>query len=177
MNIEELKEQKKDLISSSNPEWQNIQALQLEVQRDFSDIQSLSISTYTKVLDWKLGRQKSRAEKIRKSSPDSLIHNITHCYCILDHPHADMKTRIKMHILLSIPWIGIGLSSAIMALHEPEFYGAINFRTWSVLFDQDKTTFSMNDYTRYLRSIRELADKVGCDVQVIDYILSKQYED
>ncbi len=176
MNIKEIKEKKKNLISASNPEWQNILNLRLEVQRDFYDNELLSMPTYNKILDWKLHKQKTRIEKIRNSSPDSLIKNITHCYCKVDHPDNDMKTKIKMNILLSIPWIGIGISSVIMTLHEPQFYGIIDFRTWSVLFHKDKKTFSMNDYIRYLRSIRELADKVECDVQEIDYILWKQNE-
>jgi hypothetical protein len=176
MNIKEIKEKKKSLISISNPEWQNILDLRLEVQRDFKNNESLSIPTYSKVLDWKLHKQKSRIEKIKNSSPDSLINTVTHCYCKIDHPDNEMKTRIKMQVLLSIPWIGIGISSAIMTLHEPQFYGIIDLRSWSVLFHEDKKTFSGNDYLRYLRGIRELADKVGCDVQEIDYILWKQFE-
>ncbi len=176
MNIKEIKEKKKNLISVSNPEWQNILNLRLEVQRDFYDNESLSIPTYDKILGWKLHQQKNRIEKIKNFSPDSLVKTITHCYCKIDHPDNEMKTRIKMHVLLSIPWIGIGISSAIMAMHEPQFYGTIDLRSWSVLFHEDKKTFSGNDYLRYLKSIRELADEVECDVQELDYILWKQYE-
>ncbi len=176
MNIQEIKEKKKNLISISNPEWQNILNLRLEVQRDFYDNESLSMPTYDKILSWRLHKQKGRIEKIKKFSTDSLVKTITRCYCKVDHPDNEMKTRIKIHVLLSIPWIGIGISSAIMALHEPRFYGAIDLRTWNVLFNKDKKTFSGNDFLRYLSRIRELAEKVGCDVQEIDYILWKQYE-
>jgi len=176
MKIKEIKEKNKILISLSNPEWQNILNLRLEVQDDFHDNESLSLQTYNKILDWKLHKQKSQIEKIKNTSPASLIKVITHCYYKIDHPDSEMKTRIKMQVLLSIPWIGIGISSAIMALHEPQIYGTIDFRSWFVLFHKDKKTFSGNDYLRYLRSIRELADKVECDVQEIDYILWKQYE-
>ena len=176
MNIREIEEKRKRLISISNPEWQNILGLRSEVQRDFYDKESLSIPTYDKILDWKLHQQKRRIEKIKNFSPDSLVKTITHCYNKVVHPDTEMKTKIKMHVLLSIPWIGFRISSAIMTLHEPHFYGTIDLRSWSVLFHEDKKTFSMKDYIRYLRSIRELADKAGCDVQEIDYILWKQYE-
>lgn len=83
-----------------------------------------------------------------------------HCYCTTDYPDTEMNTKIKMHVLLSISWIGIGISSAIMTLHEPQFYGTIDLRSWFVLFHEDKKMFSVNDYIRYLRSISELADKV-----------------
>lgn len=176
MNIIEIKEKKKSLISISNPEWQRILNLRSEVQTDFHNNESLSIPTYNKILEWKLHQQKSRIEKINKFNPDSLIKTITHCYYKVDHPDDEMKTRIKVHVLLSIPWIGIGIASAIMALHEPQLYGTIDLLSWSILFHEDKKTFSGNDYLRYLISIRELADKVECAVQKIDYILWKQYE-
>ncbi len=176
MNIKEIKVQRKRLISPSNPEWQKILNLRLEVQRDFNNNESLSISTYNKILDWKLDRHESRIEKIRTFSPDSLVKTIANCYCKVDHPDSEMSTKIKMHVLLSVPWIGIGISSAIMALHEPHIYGAIDLRSWSVLFQEDKKVFSMKDYLKYLKRIRELADKVGCDVQEIDYVLWRQYD-
>ncbi|MDJ0916093.1 MAG: hypothetical protein QNI95_21175, partial [Desulfobacterales bacterium] len=150
MNINEIKAQRKRLILPSNPEWQKIRNLRLEVQRDFNDNESLSISTYNKILDWKLHKHESRIEKIRTFSPDSLVKTITHCYCKVDHPDSEMNTKIKMHVLLSVPWIGIGISSAIMALHEPHIYGAIDLRSWSVLFQEDKKVFSMKDYLKYL---------------------------
>jgi len=176
MKIKEILEKRERLISKSNPEWQNIHELKLDVQKDFNNNESLSIPTFNKILDWKLQNQKSKIEKILNFSPDTLIKNITHCYYKTDHPDNEMKTRIKVQILLSIPWIGIGISSAIMALHEPQFYSTVDFRSWSVLFHKHKKTFSGNDYLRYLRSIRKLSDKVGFDVLEIDYIFCKQFE-
>ena len=176
MNIKKIKEKKKSLISLSNLEWQNIVNLRLAVQNDFYNKKSLSIPTYNKILDWKLHQQRSQIKKIKNFCPDSLIKTITNCYYKTDHPNNEMKIRIKMHVLLSILWIGFGIASAIMALHEPQFYGAIDLRSWSVLFHKDKKSFSINDYLKYLRRVRELAEKVECDVQEIDYILWKQYE-
>lgn len=177
MNIKEIKQMKKKLISSSNPEWQNILKLRISVQKDFNNNHFLTVSTFDKILDWKLNQQKSQISKIKNSAPNSLIRTITNCYYKVDHPDDEMKTRIKMGILLSIPWIGIGISSAIITFHEPQLYGNVDFRSWSVLFNKDKKTFSGNDYLTYLKSIRELADKAGCDVQEIDYILWKNYKD
>lgn len=176
MNTNQILQKKKTLISPSNPEWQEILNLRGAVHRDFRELESLSIPTYQKILEWRLRRQKSQLEKIINFSPDSLVKTITHCYYKIDHPDEEMKTRIKVHVLLSIPWIGIGISSVIMALHEPQRFGAIDSRSWFALFQKDKSTFSGNDYLKYLKSIRELAEKAECDVQEIDYILWKQYE-
>ncbi len=176
MDIKEIKEKKKSLISISNPEWQHILNLRLEVQRDFHDNEALSIPTFDKILGWTLHKQTARIEKIKNFNPHSLIESITNCYCKINHPDKEMNTRIKMHVLLSIPWIGIGISSAIMALHEPRHYGNIDLRSWSVLFNEKKKTFSIKDFNRFLKKIREIANTIGCDAQEIDYILWKQYE-
>jgi len=176
MNTNEIKEKRKRLISSSNPEWQNILNLRLEVQGDFRENRFLTIPTYDKILEWKLQNQNQRIKRIKSGSPDSLIEGITECYFKVEHLDDEMTIRIKMHVLLSIPWIGIGIRSAIMALHEPELYGATDFRTWSVLFQKEKKTFSINDYMIYLTKVRELAIEINCDILEIDYILWKQYE-
>ena len=47
------------------------------------------------ILDWKLHNKKSQIEKIKNSSPVSLIKDITHCYCKIDHPDNEMKTKMK----------------------------------------------------------------------------------
>ncbi len=176
MNTKEIREKRRNLISESNPEWQHILNLRFEVQRDFKNNQSLSIPTFEKILEWKLRNMRSQVEKIRSFSPDSLIKSITKCYYEIDHPNDEMKTKIKMQVLLSIPWVGIGISSAILTLHEPQFYGIMDLRSWSVLFQKEKKTFSIKGYMVYLRRIRELAKENDCDVQEIDYILWKEYE-
>jgi hypothetical protein len=176
MNVKKITDKKPIFISNSNPEWQSIIDLRLQVQRDFNNNESLSIPTYEKILTWKLHQQKTQIKKIREFSPDSLVKTITHCYCKADHPDNEMKTKIKMNILLSIPWIGIGISSSIMSFHEPHLYGIIDSRTWDVLFHKVKKTFSMNDYIKYLKYVRNLAHQVKCDIQELDYILWKLYE-
>ncbi len=176
MNIAKLKNKRTNLITGSNSEWQKILTLRDEVQKDFKQSLFLSIRTYYKILEWKLQNQKSRIEKIKSSSPDSLIEGITECYFKIEHLDDEMTIRIKMHVLLSIPWIGIGIGSAIMALHQPKLHGAIDSRSWSVLFQKEKKTFSINDYMAYLHRVRELANELKCDVQEIDYILWKEYD-
>ena len=172
MDIQKLKDIKQQLITASNPEWQDILELRSAVQKEFQDHESLSIPTFAKILNWRLEKE-SQAQKIINSTPADFLKNITHCYYKTDYPHDELKIKIKMHILLSIPWIGIGIASAIMALHEPHLYGTIDVRSWSSLFQQHKKTLAMNDYMKYLETIRPLAEKAGCDVQEIDYILWK----
>ena len=72
--------------------------------------------------------------------------------------------------------MGIGVASAIIALSHPEDYAIIDFRNWKVLYGEDRRQFSQADYKKYLTDMRELAEKVDCDVQELDYLLWKEYE-
>jgi len=172
-----IKESKKELITLSNPEWKNIHDLSLEVQNNFLDNESLSIPVYHRILDWKLHNKRSQIKKIIEFSPDTLVKTITQCYCKADHPDEEMKTRIRMHVLLSIPWIGFGIASAIMALHKPQLYGSIDSRSWNVLYRENKKAFSIKEYLKYLGNIRELAARNECNVLEMEYILWKQFGD
>ena len=175
MNINEIKEKYKRLISASNPEWQEIIELHKIVQQEFQQHECLSLSTLEKVLHWKTDNP-SQIEKILASCPEFLLKSITHCYYKVNHPNDEMNTRIRVHVLLSLPWIGIGIASAIIALHEPKLYGISDARSWDVLFQQTRKSLSKRDYLRYLVGARELAQNVGCDVLELDYILWKEYE-
>lgn len=174
MDFNQLIEQKKLLITSDNAEWQNILELITRVQKDFANNQCLAIDTYHNILDWKLKDKKSQIEKIKGFSPDTLITSITKCYNEISHPDVEMEIKIKMHILLGIPWIGIGIASAIMALHQPKQLAFFDSNLWHSLFLKDKKTFSVTDYMNYLHKVRELATEAKCDVCEVGYVLSKQ---
>lgn len=163
------------LINSANEEWQRLLDLRSLVQKDFNEKGYLAVSSFEKILTWKLADQPARIEKILQSCPADFLKNITRCYHEITHPDQEMEIRVKMHILITIPWIGMGIASSILALHKPQFFGALDFRSWGSLFQKEKKTFSINDYLRYLHSVRQLAVEVECDVQEIDYILWKEH--
>jgi len=171
MNIGKIKEVKEKLISTANLEWQEILDLRSAVQNDFQQKGFLTTATFDKILEWKLDDQKALVDRIQKTSPGSLIKTITRCYHEIDHLQEEFNTRVKVHTLLGIPWVGIGVVSAIMAMHEPQLYGTIDQRSWFVLFNKEKKSFSGGDYLKYLEGIRKLAKEAECDVQEVDFIL------
>lgn len=69
--------------------------------------------------------------------------------------------------------VGIGVASAIIALSHPEDYAIIDFRNWKALYGEDKKNFTTPEYKRYLLDVRDLASKLDCDVQEVDYLLWK----
>lgn len=64
--------------------------------------------------------------------------------------------------------VGVPVASAVLALVFPEKYAVIDFRGWRQVFGEERTTFSVSDYRRYLREIRRLALELEWCVQEVD---------
>lgn len=50
----------------------------------------------------------------------------------------------------------------------PEQYAVIDYRVWRQLFLEEKDTYSINDYKKYLKEIRRLANEIGWMSQEVD---------
>ena len=176
MDIDNLASNRQSLISVNNPEWSHILSLRILVRHEFKAHGFLTLSTYEAVLDWKLRKQRKRTEKHREENSSELIKELTGVYWRIKHESSDKELDIKLAVLTAIPSVGIGIASAILALSHPEDYAIIDFRNWKVLYNEEKRQFSSGDYKKYLAEVREIAKKLDCDVQEVDYLLWKAYE-
>ena len=176
MNIENLKAKHQSLIVSSNSEWTQILSLRSLVRHEFENYGFLTITTFDAVINWKLRKQRNRTEKHRVGNSTELIKEHTGAFWRVKHEDKDKLLAIQIAILLAIPGVGIGVASAIFTLCYPDEYAIIDFRNWKVLYGKDKTQFTVSEYKRYLLDVRDLASKLDCDVQEVDYVLWKEYE-
>ena len=176
MNIDNLKAKHQSLIVSSNSEWTQILSLRNLVRYEFETCGFLSFSTFDAILDWKLRKQRNRTEKHRVGNSAHLIKELTGAFWRVKHEDKDKLLAIQLAILLAIPGVGIGVASAVFTLCYPKEYAIIDFRNWKVFYGKDKRQFTASEYKRYLLDMRELARKLGCDVQEVDYLLWKEYE-
>jgi len=176
MNIENLKAKHQSLIVSSNSEWTQILSLRSLVRHEFDARGFLTASTFDAVIDWKLRKQRKRTEKHRVGNSANLIQELTGAFWRVKHEDKDNLLAIQLAILLAIPGVGIGVASAIFTLCYPDEYAIIDFRNWKILYGEEKRQFSQADYKKYLTDMRELAEKVECEVQELDYLLWKEYE-
>ena len=175
MNIKNLIAKHQSLIVSSNSEWTQILSLRKLVRHEFDDLGFLTASTFDAVIDWKLRKQRNRTEKHRVGNSAELIQELTGAFWRVKHEDKDKLLAIQLAILLAIPGVGIGVASAIFTLCYPREYAIIDFRNWKVLYGEDKRQFSQANYKKYLTDMRELAEKVDCEVQELDYLLWKEY--
>lgn len=169
-----------DIIKKSNlsstvfetDDWREILALMDEVTSDFTETGFLSHHTFFKILEFRSDSNNSQMKKIINSFDEKLLKSITECYNNIEYDDI-LKYRIKLHILTSIPWIGIGVASSILALHESDKFCLLNNRTWSKLYSKEKKSISVTDYERYVAEITTISNGFELNVFETEFLISK----
>ena len=152
--------------------WKNFVSLSKRVRKEFRSIKQLSKETFHDILKNNPDLSLSVIKKISDYSGEDLIGIISACYLSIKHPDPGMEIRVKLHLLLSIPFVGIGTASYLMALHEPSKYAWINSRTWQQLFKKEKKNFGINDYLLFLDRLKKKADRSNTVLSELNYKLS-----
>lgn len=177
MKIERLRKSHVKHITLTNPEWALTVNLRNLVGHEFATQGYLTLQTFDSVLDWKLRQQRKRTEKHRSENTVDLIRELTGTFWRVKHNDPDKLVEIKLGVLMSIPGTGIGVASSLLTLSDPANFAIIDFRNWKVLYSEDKHQFTVPKYKKYLADVRQLADQLDCDVQEIDFLLWKEFED
>ena len=128
----------------------------------------LTSEEFDDVLHWKLRGQYGRLQERREANTADVIQIVTSAAFSITHPDEDYVTELRISILCALRGVGVPVASAFLALVFPEKYAVIDFRGWRQVFGEEKTTFSISDYKRYLREIRCLAVELGWPVQEVD---------
>ena len=128
----------------------------------------LTLEEFDRVLQWKLRGQYERQRERRKENTDDEIRVVTGAALSIEHPDKDYEIELRVGILCTLRGVGVPVASAILALVFPERYAVIDFRGWRQVFGEERTTFSVSDYRRYLREVQNLAQELGWPVQEVD---------
>jgi hypothetical protein len=132
----------------------------------------LNADEFEEILSWKLRYQIGRQRHIRAANTDEIIRAITGLALTILHPHdKDYELELRVNTLCLLRGVGVPVASAVLALMYPEEYAVIDFRVWCQLFDEDRRVFFLQDYKRYMREIRRLADELGWTPQEVDHMI------
>ena len=116
----------------------------------------LSRGEFLRICHWKLRDQYGRAAHALESSSPKRIKRVTQMAFSLKDKEAGFELAGRLAILRLLPGVGIGVASAILALRYPKKYAPIDARVWRVLFDEERASFELADYQRYLARLNEL---------------------
>ena len=156
-------------------DFANLDALRGEFSRKLHSRKEkyLDSKEFEQILCWKLDTQAQRSKQLRLSNVDGLIIPITKAYFNLKSENFDYETEVKIKILTSLKGVGTPLASAVMAITEPQKYCIIDSVLWEYIFNEEKSSFTTNDYLKLHRIILELSEKLERDVQKTEFTLWK----
>ena len=129
----------------------------------------INLEEFDTILRWKLRRQyhrqkESRSEKIT----EEIVKKVTELALNISHLDKDYEIDLRINSLSIIWGVNTAVASAILALCFPENYAVIDFRVWRQIFSTEKRSFSVNDYKKYLKEIRKLAELLDWMPQEVD---------
>ena len=164
---------------TTSDEWKKTEGLKTRIAefRAQNPNKGLSIDFFNPIVEWKLRKQRGRTEAHRKALTEILWERLTGCAFSIQHTDLDVLTSVQVGILTSLPGVGIGLTTAILALTFPEVHGIIDYRVWKVVFQSDKRSFTTQDYIHYLCELRTFAKDAGWPMQKADFMIWSYYDD
>ena len=163
----------------TSTDWQETECLKNRIStfREQNPNSGLSMGIFTSIVDWKLRNQRGRTEAHRANLTAPLLVHVTQSAFDVEHEMQDIQASVQVGILSSLPGVGIGVSTAILALTFPESHGIIDFRIWKVVFRDDKRSFTTENYISYLYKLRAFAEDAGWSVQKADFMIWKFYDE
>lgn len=148
------------------------EALKAELSRIGRDgTGHLTASQFWRVARWKLGGQWGRTERLLERIHEPDIEIVTAAAFNVRGSSLDARTELRVGLLMSLPGVGLGIASAILAMALPADHAVIDFRGWRALYGEEQRSFSTRDYCKYLRDLRPLASELGWSVQDVDLAL------
>jgi hypothetical protein len=123
---------------------------------------------FIRVCRWKLGTQYARVAEKVESNSDAAVQVVTEATFRLTDPCELTELRLRFGALQALSGVAMGVGSAVLALTYPEDYAVIDFRGWRQVFGENKTSFSVPNYQRYLDRIVRFAVELRWYPQEVD---------
>jgi thermostable 8-oxoguanine DNA glycosylase len=154
-------------------DFEETERLKAKLAKQRSDTQSFSLTAdlFDEILRWKLATQYGRQRAYRAQNTDEIIHEVTRLALNIAHKDEDYELELRVTILTSLRGVGVPVASAVLALVYPENYAVIDFRVWRQIFGENRNTFSIGDYKRYMKEIRRLASELDWPCQEVDHAI------
>ena len=124
-----------------------------------------------RIAQWKLEEQYGRDRRLLERLTDELVKPVSMAAFLVRDSDPDVETRVRLDVLMSLPGVGIGIASAILALTLPETHCVVDFRGWREIFKEDREQFTVQQYLQYLHEVQGLAARLGCCTQEVDLAL------
>ena len=107
----------------ADKEWAQTEQLKNDLRRHRDASRGLTPQLFDRILSWKLRGQRARTEEHRRNVEKQMLNDITACAFKLTHANRECLAAARLKLLSSLPGVGYGVASSMMALVFPEQYG------------------------------------------------------
>lgn len=123
------------------------------------------------IFHWKLQGQYGRDAAQLNKNTETAYKTITCAAFDIREPDAEYEAKLRIGVLTSLHGVGIPVASAILALIDPDNYCVVDFRGWRAVFCEDRRSFGIKDYLRYLHKVKGFSAVLGWSPQEVDLAL------
>ena len=131
----------------------------------------LTASEFDEIVKWKLDKQYHRSKEQRSVNTDSVIIPITQACFAISSDNKDYETELRLKQLTTIRGIALPLASAVLAICFPASYVVIDSVLWESIFGEEKSSFTINDYLKFIGFIKELSLHTNLPIQDTEHLL------
>ena len=119
----------------ASADWKKTESLKNSIAefREQQTSNGLSIELFDQIVDWKLRKQRARTEKHRETLTEPLWEQASQCAFSVQHRDPDVVASVQVGILSSLPGVGVGLATAILAFAQEVGWPVqkADFMVWS----------------------------------------------
>jgi hypothetical protein len=131
----------------------------------------LTALEFDEIVKWKLDKQYHRSKEQRSINTDSVIVPITTACFAIKSVDSDYQIELQLKQLSTIRGIALPLASAILAICFPTKYVVIDSVLWESIFGEEKSSFTINDYLKFIGFIKALALHTEMPLQDTEHLL------
>ena len=131
----------------------------------------LTALEFDEIVRWKLDKQYHRSKEQRSINTDSVIVPITKACFAITSTNSDYQIELQLKQLTTIKGIALPLASAILAICFPTNYVVIDSVLWESIFGEEKSSFTINDYLKFIGFIKTLALHTQMPIQDTEHLL------
>lgn len=131
----------------------------------------LSAYELDQIIRWKLDKQYPRSKDQREVNVDEVVIPITRACFSIRSDDKRYEIELKLKTLTTMRGVAVPLASAILAICIPDEFVVIDSLLWEFIYKEEKSTFSVNDYLKFLSFFSSLSKHTNCSMQDTEHLL------
>jgi len=160
-------------LSVNSDEFQETLQLKRQIKKTLQDRTNpyLSASELDNIVRWKLDKQYHRSKQQREINVDDVVIPVTRACFSIRSSNKNYEIELKLKTLTVMRGVAIPLASAILAICFPDEFVVIDSVLWELIFEDEKSSFTIGDYLKFLSFFYSLVDHTKCSLQDTEHLL------